>query len=103
MLTDDHARKSLRAHLSVTAARVTSPGVKEDRQASVRDISAHGAYIFTDFEPRIGAAIHIEFAVEGILANTRIKCDGKVTRVEKTVAGNLTGIAIEFTHLDMAA
>lgn len=100
---DSEYRESVRAHLSISKAEITDPQSKATAAGSIRDISAIGAYVYADFEPEIGALVSLRFAVEGALAETQIKCDGTVVRVEKSNSGNPTGIAIQFTCLELAA
>jgi hypothetical protein len=100
---DTENRQSMRAHFSISNAEISYPQSKTGVPGSIRDISAIGAYVYADLEPEIGASVSLRFAVEGALAGTQIKCDGTVIRVEKSNSGSPTGIAIQFTWLEMAA
>lgn len=93
----------MRAHLTVSVAQVVCPEGSHNGPGSLRDISAHGAFVYADFEPKVGAPISIDLILQGVLSDTRIKCEGTVVRVEKQRAGGQTGIAVVFTRFDMAA
>ena len=89
--------------MTVSVAQVVCPESSHQAPSSLRDISAHGAFVYADFEPEVGAPISIDLTLQGVLSDTRIKCEGTVVRVEKPRAGGPTGIAVVFTRLDMAA
>ena len=95
-------RRSVRAHLAVSI-RVTSNGCTEIKRGLLRDISAYGAFIYTNFSPELGARMIIDFIMHGTATDTRFKCEGVVVRVEKSAEGNQTGIAMQITRLDLAA
>ena len=100
---DGDCRKTMRAHLSISETEITCSDTRENLTGSIRDISANGAFVYANLEPIIGTPITIRFVVQGALADTHIKCDGTVVRVEKSKLGGPTGIAIQFSWVEMAA
>ena len=95
-------RRSARANLAV-AIRVTSCGCTEIKKGLLRDISAYGAFVYTDFSPELGTSMIIEFIMHGTATDTRFTCEGVVVRVEKSAKGTQTGVAMQIARLDLAA
>ena len=71
------------------------------RSAHLRDISAGGAFLYSQFQPTIGEVLRVNFTVPGIGTDVQISCEGRVVRVEAATASELTGIAVSFERLNL--
>lgn len=71
--------------------------------AHLRDISAGGAFLYTQLKPEIGAVLHVNFTVPGIGSDLQVSCEGRVVRVEASQLGDLSGIAVAFDRLNLGS
>ena len=97
------ARRYTRVQLPIPA-EVSCPLLRHFRQpAHLRDISAGGAFLYAQITPDVGTAIKIDFTVQVVGGDIQISCEGPVVRVEAQVLGEQSGLAIQFSRLDLGA
>ena len=70
--------------------------------AMIRDVSATGIFFYSDFKPPVGARVSLTLEIRTSTGNTRIRCDGKVVRVEQIRAGAAPGIALVLDSQQLA-
>lgn len=70
--------------------------------AHLRDVSAGGAFFYSDIDLEPGTTLRIEFAVTVIGSQVQITCEGSVVRVEPNALGEKTGIAMQFASLHLS-
>src|SRR5262249_55291457 len=78
-------------HTSAEVRCSTAPGI---HVAMVRDVSATGIFFYSDFKPPVGAHVVLMINRRSSGGNTRMRCAGKVVRVEQIRAGAAPGIAL---------
>jgi c-di-GMP-binding flagellar brake protein YcgR len=97
------ARRYSRVQLPIEA-EVSSMVLGQFRQrANLRDVSAGGAYFYANITPAIGTLMKVDFSVAVVGSEVQISCEGPVVRVEKQALGEQSGIAIEFSQLNMGS
>lgn len=99
--TLDQRRSCMRIRLAAPA-EVTCPGQEpQHHRALIRDISTSGAFLYSNFTPELHAGVTLEFLFPVVEKRMRVACSGTVVRVEKSMNGGATGIAIKFQHCDV--
>jgi hypothetical protein len=68
----------------------------------IRDVSATGIFFYSDFKPPVGSRASLTVDIRTSTGNTRIRCDGKVVRVEQIRSGAAPGIALLLDHQQLA-
>ncbi len=68
----------------------------------IRDVSPTGIFFYSDFKPPVGARVSIALDFRTSAGNTRIRCEGKVVRVEQVREGAAPGIALELDKQQVA-
>lgn len=97
----DERRSSVRIQIPIPA-QVTSAGSEsEPHSALVRDISTTGVYIYSNLCPEVRSQIVIDFVLPTAGKRIKVTCHGVVVRVEPSVRGGATGIAMHFHHHDL--
>lgn len=75
-------------------AEVRCTAVAGIHVAMIRDVSATGIFFYSDFKPPVGARVSVALDFRTSAGNTRIRCEGKVVRVEQVREGAAPGIAL---------
>lgn len=100
--TLDQRRSSVRIHVPLPA-EIVCPGSNDQRHPGlVRDISATGAYFFSNLTPEVGCEIALDFVFPTAGKRIKLTCQGVVVRVEPSARGGATGTAMAFRHYDLA-
>lgn len=84
-------------HLPVT---IHLEGGAEEGAGFTQDLSARGAFLYTDFALPEGSAVELTLMMPSeitLAENMRVRCRGKVVRVVKATVGARSGMAI---HLE---
>jgi hypothetical protein len=84
-------------HLPVT---VRLAGSGQEGSGFTQDLSARGAFFYTDLALPAGACVELTLVMPSeitLAENMRVRCRGKVVRVGKPAIGNRCGIAV---HLE---
>jgi len=85
-----------RRQMMHSAAQITVPGDGE-HNAIVRDLSAEGIFLYSNFRPEVGSEIALSFSTRVGRDLVKIFTNAKVVRVQQLVAGAAPGIAARFT------
>ncbi|HEU5234939.1 MAG TPA: PilZ domain-containing protein [Terriglobales bacterium] len=101
--TGTEARRYSRVQLPVTAEVSCLPLGFFRHPASLRDVSAGGAYFYADISPQLGTVMKLDFSVPVVGSEVQISCEGPVVRVEKKALGEESGIAIEISNLNLGS
>jgi PilZ domain len=75
-------------------AEVKCSAVAGIHVAMIRDVSATGIFFYSDFKPPVGSRVILTLDIRSSSGNTRVRCDGKVVRVEQVRSGAAPGIAL---------
>jgi PilZ domain-containing protein len=97
------ARRYSRVQLPVTAEVSCVPLGFFRHPASLRDVSAGGAFFYADISPQLGTVMKLDFSVPVIGSEVQISCEGPVVRVEEKALGEESGIAIEISNLNLGS
>jgi hypothetical protein len=87
--------RSSRRQMMHSAAQITVPGEGE-HNAIVRDLSAEGIFLYSNFKPIVGSDIALTFSTRVGKDLVKIFTHAKVVRVQQLVAGAAPGIAAKF-------
>ena len=87
--------RSSRRQLMHSAAQISVPGEGE-HNAIVRDLSAEGIFVYSNFKPLVGSDIALTFSTRVGKDLVKIFTNAKVVRVQQLVAGAAPGIAAKF-------
>ena len=101
--TGTDARRYSRVQLPVTAEISCVPLGFSRHPASLRDVSAGGAYFYAGVEAQLGTVMKLEFTVPVVGNEVHIACEGPVVRVEPKVLWEESGIAIEISNLNLGS
>jgi hypothetical protein len=73
--------------------------------ASLRNVSAGGAFFYAHMVPALGTVIKLDFSVQGTGAGSgiEISCEGRVVRIEPRALGEESGLAMEFSRLNLGS
>ena len=97
------ARRHPRVQLPI-AAEVSCFSLSRLREpANLRNVSAGGAFFYAHLVPVIGTVIKLDFSVPGTGAEIQISCEGRVVRVEPRALGEESGLAMEFSRLNLGS
>src|SRR5947209_19641885 len=88
--------RSSRRQMVHSAAQINVPG-DGDHTAIVRDLSAEGIFLYSNFKPEVGSDIALTFSRRVGEDVVKIFTHAKVVRVQQLVAGAAPGIAAKFT------
>ncbi len=97
------ARRYSRVQLPIHAEVSCVPLGFFRHRASLRDVSAGGAYFYAGMSPQLGTVMKLDFTVPVVGSEVQISCEGPVVRVEKNVLGEESGIAIEISNLNLGS
>ena len=61
--------------------------------ALIRDVSATGIFLYSNFDPPLGTDLTVAFTMPGAEGYVEVICQGRVIRREEYPAGAATGIA----------
>lgn len=96
-------RRFSRVQLPIPA-EVSCVSLRSFRQpAHLRNISACGAFFFAQLNPNVGTSVKLDFTVKANGAEIQIACEGPIVRVEPQALGEQSGIAIEFSRLNLGS
>jgi len=101
--TETDARRYSRVQLPINAEVSCVPLGFFRHPASLRDVSAGGAYFYAEINPQLGTVMKLDFSVPVVGSEVQISCEGPVVRVEKKALGEETGIAIEISNLNLGS
>jgi PilZ domain-containing protein len=87
--------RSSRRQMIHSAAQISVPGDGE-HNAIVRDLSAEGIFLYSNFKPDVGSEIALTFSTRAGKDTVKIFTKAKVVRVQQLVAGAAPGIAARF-------
>jgi len=97
------ARRHSRVQLPLTA-EVSCLALARFRQPGhLRDVSAGGAFFYANMNPPLGTMMKLDFAVQVVGGDIQISCEGPVVRTEPRALGEQSGIAIQFSHLNLGS
>jgi c-di-GMP-binding flagellar brake protein YcgR len=99
--TLDQRRSCMRIRLAAPAEVTCPVHDPQHHRALIRDISTSGAFLYSNFTPEMNSDVTLDFLFPIVEKRMRIACSGTVVRVEKSMNGGATGIAIKFQHCDM--
>ena len=88
--------RSSRRQMVHSAAQIMVPGEGE-HNAIVRDVSADGIFVYSNFKPALGADIALSFTTRVGKEMVKIFAHARVVRVQQLVAGAAPGIAAKFS------
>ena len=94
-------RRYVRVQLPIPAEVCCESRGCARQSAHLRDISAGGAFLYAQIEPKVGTVLRVDFTVPGIGTDVQISCEGRVVRVEAAKLGDLSGIAVAFDRLNL--
>ena len=97
------ARRYSRVQLPVAAEVSCVPLGLFRHRASLRDVSAGGAYFYAQADPQLGTVMKVDFTVPVVGSEVQISCEGPVVRVDRQSLGQESGIAIEISHLNLGS
>src|SRR5689334_4161920 len=97
------ARRYSRVQLPVTAEVSCVPLGFLRHPASLRDVSAGGAYFYAEVSPELGTVMKLDFTVPVVGCEVQISCEGPVVRIVPKVLGQGNGIAIEISNLSLGS
>ncbi|PYY12794.1 MAG: hypothetical protein DMG61_15675 [Acidobacteria bacterium] len=97
------ARRYTRVQLPIQAEVSYVSPTFNHKPAHLRDISAGGAFLYTQLSPEVGAVLHLRFTVSGIASDLQVSCEGRVLRVLPAQLGELNGIAVAFDRLNLGS
>jgi hypothetical protein len=81
-------------------------GSQHESTGVTQDLSARGAFFFTDFPLAQGEAVEITLVMPSEITlgeNMRVRCQGTVLRVMQPSVGTQLGVAVHFTGYDYLA
>ena len=81
-------------------------GSQHESSGFTQDLSARGAFFYTDFPLAPGEAIEVTLVMPSVitLANSmRVRCQGTVLRVAQPSAGTRLGVAVHFSGYEYLA
>ena len=93
--TSYHKNRKSRRQLIHSAAQISVPGDGE-HNGIVRDLSADGIFLYSNFRPAIGSNIAVAFTTRVGKEMVKIFTLAKVVRVQQVVSGAAPGIAAQF-------
>ena len=99
--TLDQRRSSMRIRLAVPAELTCLAHDPQHHRAVIRDISTSGAFLYSNFTPKIHSQITLDFLFPIVEKRMRVACSGTVVRIEESTNGGATGIAIKFHNCDV--
>ena len=91
-----HKNRSSRRLIVHSAAQISVPGDGE-HNGIVRDLSADGIFLYSNFRPQVGSDIAVTFTTRVGKEMVKIFSLAKVVRVQQVVSGAAPGIAARFT------
>ena len=99
--TLDQRRSCMRIRLAVPAEVTCPDSDPQHHSALVRDISTSGAFFYSNLTPPSNSEATIDFLFPIVEKRMKVTCSGTIVRVEKSMNGGATGIAIKFRHYDV--
>ena len=84
-------RAGMRRKVNVCGEIVVPGGAKH--LALIRDVSASGIFLYSNFDAQLGADLTVAFTMPGAEGYVEVLCQGRVIRREEYPAGAATGIA----------
>lgn len=99
--TLDQRRSAMRIRLAAPAEVTCSACDPQPHRALIRDISTSGAFLYSSFTPEMHSEISLDFLFPVVERRMRVTCSGAVVRVEESMNGGATGIAVKFQHCDV--
>jgi len=93
--TSNHTNRKSRRQLIHSAAQISVPGDGE-HNGIVRDLSADGIFLYSNFRPAIGSDIAVAFTTRVGKEMVKIFTLARVVRVQQVVSGAAPGIAAQF-------
>ncbi|HET9743258.1 MAG TPA: PilZ domain-containing protein [Terriglobales bacterium] len=95
----EEKRRFSRVHLTIPAQISRSGPRGSDYPAHLRDVSASGAFCYTQLVLTLGSPVRLSFHVPVAGREVEISCEGSVVRLE---AGERhAGVAIQFARLQL--
>lgn len=96
-------RRHSRVQLPI-AAELSCTALSHFREpAHLRDVSAGGAFLYANMNLAPGIIIRLDFTVPVIGQEVQVSCEGQVVRVEPRELGEQSGIAVEFSRLNLGS
>ena len=94
-------RRTLRfpLHTVVTFWWATGNGEQQHGEGRSRDISEHGAFVFTPVCPPVGTSVSLTIDLEGIpdeIGTLPVEVNGQVLRVEQSFDDGAGGFAVRY-------
>jgi hypothetical protein len=102
--TKAEKRSTRRFSMQLPVAMMTD-GAPELHEARTKDVSARGVFFYLDSKPAIGTEIEFMLTLPAEITLTediRVRCKGKVVRVEDKAAPQV-GVAAEIEQYDFEA
>ena|SRR5947209_7763744 len=93
--TSKYTNRKSRRQLIHSAAQISVPGDGE-HNGIVRDLSADGIFLYSNFRPAIGSDIAVAFTTRVGKEMVKIFTLARVVRVQQVVSGAAPGIAAQF-------
>jgi len=92
-----------RRYLAMLPVVIRSHNSAQQHVGLIRDLSGSGLFVYSDFEPAYGTVLELLVRVSRTQSKTaRVRCLGKVVRVEKGTHGAAVGIALEIQEYELA-
>lgn len=96
-------RRHSRVHLPVEAKVSCQATNHFQEPAHLRDVSAGGAFLYSDLEFAPGMIVRIDFVVPVAGAEVQVSSEGSVVRVQPNALGERSGIAVQFASLNLSS
>jgi hypothetical protein len=97
------SRRHARVRLPIAAEVSCVSLLHFEQPAHLRDVSAGGVFFYAEVHPSLGAVMRINFTVPVVGSEVQISCEGRVVRLEGQALGTQSGIAVEFSRLNLGS
>jgi len=92
-----------RRFLAMLPVVIRTQGSSRQHAGLIRDLSGSGIFVYSDFEPAEGTNLELVLRPSRIQTKTaRVRCLGKVVRVETGAQGAAVGIALVIKEYELA-
>lgn len=81
-------------------------GAQHESCGFTQDLSARGAFFYTDFPLAVGEAVQVTLLMPSVITlgqSMRVRCQGTVLRVVQPASGTKLGVAVHFSSYEYLA
>jgi hypothetical protein len=101
--TEPEQRGTRRFALQLPVSVKYADGKSQDESALTRDVSARGVYFYVDSKLAVGSDLEFTLTLPSEITLTdsiRVRCKGKVVRVEENPSASKVGVAAAIEQYD---